>query len=60
MGPDNLQTRLPLTENQVQKRYNNNKDDIEKLNENKNLQAYYHNKHATEYKALEVGDAVII
>ena len=55
-----LRTKLSVTENQLKKRYNNNDDDIENVNKNKKLQAYYHNKQATEYKALEAGDSVRI
>ena len=33
-----LRTKLPVTENQLKKRYNNNEDDIENLNKNKKLQ----------------------
>ena len=53
-----LRTKLPVTENQLKKRYNKNEDDIENVNKNKKLQAYYHNKQATDYKALEASDTV--
>ena len=49
--------RVPVTENQLQKRYNNNKDDIGYL---KKMHAYYHYKQGTEYEVLEPGDTVRI
>ena len=50
-----LWTKWRVTENQLQKRYNNNEDGIEIK-----LQAYYHNKQAKEYEALDKCDVVRI